>query len=59
MLNVQSGTCLWVSGHVGGQSLYLEEEPPLLVSRGEEIRICLECHRTLARGDRHPASMRL
>ena len=39
MLNVQSETCLKIGGHVSVQSLYLKEEPHVLVSRGEEIHI--------------------
>ena len=46
MLNVQSGTCLYIGGHVGVQSLYLKEEPPLLVSSGEEIPVCSKCYRS-------------
>ena len=33
------------SATVGWLSQYLGEEPPLLVSRGEEIHICLKCYR--------------
>ena len=46
MLNVQSGTCLRIGGHVGGQTLHQKEEPSLLVNRGEEIRIYPKFYRS-------------